>query len=115
MLLEEGVENKPGKSGRIYVFAGPLFAQSDPVFRSVQVAVDFFKVVVWYDGTGTLRTTGFRLSQVDLVGQMEFEALKFDRIFQTFQLPLDEIQEKTGLLFSSRMHETDTWKGHRSC
>lgn len=110
MLLEEGVESENGKSGRICIFAGPLFEPSDPVFRSVQVAVSFFKVVVWYDGAGRLRTTAFRLSQVDLVGQIEFEALKFDSIFKTSQLPLAEIQEKTGLLFSLRMHETDTWK-----
>jgi len=112
-LLEEGVENESGKAARICVFNGPLFSADDPVFKAVQVAMDCYKVVVWYDGKGKLRTTCFRLSQVDLVGEIEFEALKFDKIFKTYQVGLDEIEGITGLVFAARLHQTDTFTGHQ--
>ena len=110
-LLEAGVENESGKSARICVFSGPLFAATDPVYKGVQVALSCFKVVVWYDGTGALRTTGFRLSQEALVGEIDFEVLRFDDVFKTYQCALTEIQEKTGLVFDQRLRDTDTWAG----
>ena len=49
-LLEEGVELEAGKAGRICVFNGPLFSDDDPDFKGIQVALDFYKVVVWFNG-----------------------------------------------------------------
>jgi len=110
-LLEAGVENESGKSARICVFGGPLFDDDDPVFKGVQVALSFYKVVVWYDAAGVLRTTCFRLSQEQLVGEIEFEALHFDEVFKTYQCPLADIEQVTGLTFSSRLHDADTSTG----
>lgn len=110
-LLEAGVENESGKSGRICVFSGPLFAPDDPVFKGVQVALNCFKIVVWYDGTGALRTTCFRLSQESLVGEVDFEVLRFDDVFKTYQCPLVEIEKVTGLSFPERLKESDTSSG----
>ena len=112
-LLEEGVENEKGKSGRICVFAGPLFDDDeDPVFKGVQVALRFFKVVVWYDGEGELRTTCFRLSQEKLVGELEFEALRFDGVFRTYQVPIATIEWATGLVFHENIKSRDTSSGN---
>jgi endonuclease G len=111
-LLEKGVENESGKAGRICVFAGPLFDGDDPVFKGVQVALDFYKIVVWYDGTGTLRTTCFRLSQTKLVGQIEFEVLRFDEVFKSSQIPIGTIEEATGLQFHQNIVSRDTSDGH---
>jgi endonuclease G len=111
-LLEKGIENEPGKAGRMCVFAGPLFDDdNDPVFKGVQIALDFFKVVVWYDGDGELRTTCYRLSQEKLVGQIEFEMLRFDEVFKTYQVPIDKIERATGLKFHPNIADRDTSSG----
>jgi endonuclease G len=110
-LLEAGVENEAGKSARICVFNGPIFAADDPVYKSVQVALSCFKIVVWYDGTGQLRTTCFTLSQKDLVGEVDFEVLHFDEVFTTSQHPLAEIEAATGLTFHGRLRQSDTSGG----
>jgi endonuclease G, mitochondrial len=110
-LLEKGVTNEAGKSARICIFAGPVFEPDDPVYKSVQVALSCFKVVVWYDGTGSLRTTCFRLSQKKLVSDIDFEVLRFNEVFETSQRSLKQIESWTGLEFHARMHETDTSSG----
>ena len=110
-LLENGVEGESGKAGRLCVFSGPIFDDDDPVRKSVQVALRCFKVVVWYDATGALRTTGFILSQADLVGNIEWEALHFDTVFVALQHPLREIESLTSLSFAQAMHDADTYVG----
>lgn len=107
-LLEEGVELEKGKSGRICVFAGPLFKPEDPVFKGVQVALDFFKVVVWYDGKGELRTTCFTLTQEEQVSGIDFEVLRFDKIFRNHQCPIEDIEKATGLKFHENITSRDT-------
>jgi len=110
-LLEEGVKGEPSKSARICVFSGPIFLDDDPVYASVQVALSCFKVVVWYDKTRTLRTTGFRLSQEKLVGGIEFEVLNFDKLFKLQQKPLSWIEKATGLVFPDVLRNSDTFDG----
>ena len=110
-LLEKGAENEEGKSARILVFNGPLFAEDDPVYKGIQVALSFYKVVVWYDGEGKLRTTCYRLSQEQLVGQIEFEVLQFDEVFKTYQVPIGKIEKITGLRFHDNIRKRDTTKG----
>jgi endonuclease G len=110
-LLEKGIENEAGKAARICVFNGPLFASTDPVFKGVQVALSFYKVVVWYDGQQNLRTTCFKLSQETLVGDIEFEVLRFDEVFKTSQIPIGQIEQATGLKFHDTIVEHDTSSG----
>ena len=98
-LLEEGVELEAGKAGRICVFNGPLFSDDDPDFKGIQVALDFYKVVVWFDAAGELRTTCYKLTQEKLVGEIDFEALSFDSVFRDEQVPIGDIEEATGLKF----------------
>jgi len=110
-LLERGVENEAGKSARICVFNGPMFDDDDPVFKGVPVALSFYKIVVWYDGDGKLRTTCFQLSQQKLVGEIEFEVLRFDEVFKSFQIPIGKIEKITGLKFHKTIVDNDTSTG----
>lgn len=110
-LLEKGIENESGKAARICIFNGPLFADDDPVFKGVPVALNFYKVVVWYDGDAKLRTTCYELSQVKLVGQIEFEVLRFNEIFKTRQIPIAKIERITGLNFHDTIVNNDTSSG----
>ena len=110
-LLEEGLELESGKSARICLFAGPLFEEDDPVYKSVQVALSCFKVAAWYDGKGKLRTTCFVLSQKKLVGEIDFEALHFDDVFKTSQVSLDKIEEATDLTFPKILHDANASAG----
>lgn len=108
-LLEQGIELEQGKSAKYCVFSGPLFDEDDPVFKGVQVALGFFKVVVWYNAAKKkLQTTCFVLSQKKLVGEIEFEVLHFDEIFQTNQVPIHDIEKRTGLIFDASIKDIDT-------
>ena len=110
-LLEKGIEQEDSaKAGRICVFNGPLFTENDPVFKGVQVALNFYKIVVWYDGDGELRTTCYQLTQEKLVGEIEFEVLTFDSVFRDEQRPIGEIAAATGLKFPSIMVACDTYR-----
>lgn len=107
-LLEKGVRLESGKSGRICVFSGPIFKSNDRPFRGVQVALSFYKVVVWYDADGQLRTTCYVLNQRGQVSDIEFEMLRFDEIFEAEQKSLAFVQRETGLRFAQVMHDSDT-------
>ena len=85
-----GHRERSGQAARICVFNGPMFDNDDPVFNGVQVALSFYKVVVWYNGGGKLRSTCYQLSQAKLVGAIEFEVLRFNEIFKTHQVPIAE-------------------------
>lgn len=104
------MELEAGKAGRICVFNGPLFSDDDPDFKGIQVALDFYKVVVWFDGDGELRTTCYKLTQEKLVGEIDFEALTFDSVFRDEQVPIGDIEAATGLNFPSTVVECDTYE-----
>jgi endonuclease G, mitochondrial len=110
-LLEQGIKGEVGKSAKICVFSGPLFLDDDPVYASVQVALSCFKVVIWFDKTGKLRATGFRLSQEEQVGGIDFEALNFDKLLKLQQKSLAWIEDATGLMFADILKSVDTFDG----
>ncbi|MBX7167542.1 MAG: DNA/RNA non-specific endonuclease [Pirellulales bacterium] len=110
-LLEKGIEDETGLSARICVFNGPLFDEEDPIFKGVAVALKFYKIVVWYNAEQQLQTTCYRLSQEKLVGEIEFEALRFDEVFKTSQIPIGEIERITGLEFHENIVKHDTSNG----
>ncbi|WP_347753687.1 DNA/RNA non-specific endonuclease [Agrococcus sp. ProA11] len=77
---------------RISVFAGPVLAETDPWYRDlVQVPRDHWKIVVYRAGE-SLRSKAFLLTQ-DLDG---LRSAYLDE-FETFELRLDELAERTGL------------------
>ena len=107
-ILEKGVIKEDGKAGKICVFNGPVFDKDDPHFKGIQIPMEFWKVVVWKNKLGRPRTTCFKLSQEDLVSDIEFEELRFDKIFKNYQCSIEWIEDATGLTFT-RIRDWDTY------
>ena len=93
VLALEGLEDR-----RLTLFAGPVLDPDDPPYRGVQLPVEHWKVVV-YRLDGELRAKAFVLTQ-DLDG-LEGAAPDFLDDFDTWLVPLDLVEERTGLTFSS--------------
>ena len=113
VVLETGAEAEQGKTARISVFNGPIFKDDDPVFRGIQVPLDFYKIVLWLTDNGNLKATAFKLSQVALVDDIDFEQLDLDQNteFKEFQCSIKSLQTETGINFS-KLFEFDTFEGN---
>lgn len=109
-ILEKGVKKEDGEEAKICVYNGPFFADSDEVFKGIQIPVDFWKLVVWRNESGKLRSTGFKLSQAKLMGDVEFERLAFDEIFKEQSCSVKYIEKNTGLDFGV-IANWDTFSG----
>ena len=71
-------------------------ADTDPVYRDVQIPREFWKVLVVRNTfTGQLSVAAYLLSQAEYLGELEFVFGEF----RTYQVPLSVIEEKTGLRF----------------
>jgi endonuclease G len=92
VLALEGLEER-----RLTVFAGPVLDPEDPPYRGVQLPVEHWKVVV-YRLDGRLRAKAFVLTQ-DLDG-LERVAPDFLDDFDTYLVPLELLEERTGLTFA---------------
>lgn len=94
VLAQEGLDDR-----RISLFAGPVLAADDPVYRGiVQLPREHWKTVV-YRIDGQLRFKCFVLSQ-DLDG-LEDLAPDFLDDFDTYLVSLDFLEARTGLTFPS--------------
>ena len=111
VILEEGVKLESGAAGRICVFNGPIFSDQDRRFRSIQIPMQFWKLVVWRNEKNKLKATAFKLSQANVVGDINFEALDFDKdmAFQEFQCSIQSLSELTQLDFKAFL-KYDTFK-----
>ncbi|MDX1954187.1 MAG: DNA/RNA non-specific endonuclease [Chitinophagaceae bacterium] len=107
-ILEFGVKKEGGDQGRICVYNGPIFDSEDPVFKNIQIPLKYWKVVVWRNKSDQLKATGFMLSQEELMGDVELEALHFDQLFKNMQCSIAFIESKTGLRFNT-IREWDTF------
>ncbi len=112
LILEKGATVEHGKLSRISVFNGPIFKEDDPVFRGIQIPMEFYKIVLWLSDNQSLKATAFRLSQVNLVGDIDFEAIDLDENteFKPYQCSIKYLHKKTGLDFS-HLFQYDTFKG----
>ena len=113
VVLETGAEEEQGKTAKISVFNGPIFKDTDPVFRGIQVPLDFYKIVLWLTDNGNLKATAFKLSQVALVDDIDFEQLDLDQNteFKEFQCSIKSLQSETGINFS-KLLPFDTFEGN---
>lgn len=111
LLLENGIKKETGKTTKLNVFNGPIFKESDPVFRGVQVPLSFFKIILWFNAKNKLRATAFKLTQQELVSEIDFEALDFDKNieFKTYQCSIKSLRNEVGLDFS-KIQKYDTFK-----
>jgi endonuclease G len=92
VLAQEGLQDR-----RLSLFAGPVLRDDDPPYRDlVQLPVEHWKVVV-YRLDGEPRFRCFVLTQ-DLDGVAEIDFLEE---FDTYLVPLELLEERTGLSFPS--------------
>jgi DNA/RNA endonuclease G (NUC1) len=88
---------------RLVVFTGPIFGNSDPVYRGVDIPLLFFKVAVFLHD-GELSSTGYVVDQTPQLGELPDVPLPgaVDEApplgpFRTFQAPVRDIAGLTGL------------------
>jgi len=98
-LLENAVLGLEGlEDRRLTLFAGPVLDRRDPPYRGIQLPVEHWKVVV-YRLDGRLRAKAFVLTQ-DL-DDLERALPDFLDDFDTWLVPLDLLEARTGLTFPS--------------
>jgi len=100
IVLENGARKEAGESSKICVYNGPIFVDTDPTFKGVQIPMRFFKVIVWRNGANEMKSTAFVLSQEDLVGGIQFEELQFDKEFVEHQCSIAYLEKLTDLTFT---------------
>jgi endonuclease G len=102
--LESYLQDHAADDGRrLVVFTGPIFGETDPVYRGVDIPLLYFKVVVFLQD-GDLAATGYVVDQkpqladlpdVPRPGAVD-EAPPLGP-FRTFQVPVRDIAALTGL------------------
>lgn len=81
---------------KVSVFTGPVFRDEDQVYREKYlIPADFWKVVVMVKKDGTLSATAYIQTQQDMIENLEF----FFGEYKTYQVPVQQIEELTGLDF----------------
>ena len=88
---------------RIVVFTGPIFSDHDPVYRGVDIPLRFFKVAAFVH-EGELAATGYVVDQTPQLAELPdvprpgvTEDVPPLGPFRTFQAPIRDIAELTGL------------------
>lgn len=110
IILEKGAIVESNRTDRISVFSGPIFKDNDRRYRDVQIPTEFYKVICWLTDDRALRVTGFKLSQVDLLKDIDLEELGLqDNVeFKEYQCGLTQLQAETHIDFSA-LFEFDTF------
>jgi endonuclease G len=91
------LKNSDVEDLKVSVFNGPVFDESDPPYRGVNLPREFWKVVVMVKKDRTLSATAYLLSQEALIQGIE-EEFAFGE-YKTFQVPISRIEALTGLSF----------------
>lgn len=97
VLALDGLEDR-----RLSVFAGPVLAAADPTYRGVvQLPREFWKIVA-YRVDGQLRFKAFLLTQsLDGIELVTSEPDAFLNDFDTYLVPIDLLEGRTSLAFTS--------------
>jgi endonuclease G, mitochondrial len=83
---------------RITVMGGPIFSDSDPVYRGIQLPKEFWKAIYFREvGSVAITVKGYILTQVDLLNSIEVLQLPE---FSVYQVPISKITEMTGLFLN---------------
>lgn len=94
---------------RAVVLTGPVLGDRDPVYRDVEIPLEFWKVVATVDDAGELHATAYVLSQAELVDDLD-DPVGSERIeveiddlgpvfgpYKTFQVPVADVEAVTSL------------------
>jgi endonuclease G len=114
MLENEIVSQLKLIDNRATLFAGPILDnENDPVatFNEVQIQypLKFWKIVVANDADQGPVSYGFILDQSNVVNKFGLETLDFSR-FKKYQVTIQKITELTGVVFDSKLYDTDILK-----
>lgn len=81
---------------RVAVMGGPIFSESDPIYRETQLPKQFWKTIYFREaGDAAIQVKGYVLTQVDLLNDLE--ALELPD-FSVYEVPIASIGQMTGLL-----------------
>lgn len=110
VVLENGAIEEGNRTDRISVFSGPIFKENDRVFRGERIPTAFYKIICWLAKDRSLKVTAFKLSQIDLLGDIDLEELDLHNNieFKEYQCSLDQLQAETHINFSP-LFEFDTF------
>lgn len=94
-----GIENHllgmaTGQRQQLTVFTGPVMTDEDPLYRGVRLPRHFWKIAAYLGGDDSLTVSAYLLGQEGLLDGLE----RFNP--GTWQVPVAEIIERTGLDFS---------------
>lgn len=90
------LDNARDQEMKISVFTGPVFRDDDITYRDAQIPDQFWKVAVMIKEGASLSATAYLQTQEDLIGgNLEFVYGQF----ATYQVPIAQIEELTGLDF----------------
>jgi endonuclease G len=79
----------------VSVIGGPIFSDTDPVYRGVRVPKRFWKVIYYREaGDESVKAKGYVLTQDDLLNRIE--ALELPE-FAVYEVPIPRIADMTGL------------------
>ncbi|MFJ4268522.1 DNA/RNA non-specific endonuclease [Paenarthrobacter nicotinovorans] len=105
-LEDHVLEHADTFDAKLSVFTGPVLLDDDPPYRGVQVPRKFWKIAVWTNDA-KLGAAGFILDQSPLLGKVELKKAITERLldgeppplgpFRTFQVPIGDIADLTGL------------------
>lgn len=94
---------------KLSVFTGPVFSDTDRLYRDVQIPQQFWKVAAW-SSAGVLAASGYLLDQSPQLGDIDLgtASARQDSAtvpplgpFRTFQVPIADIAAMTGLDFTA--------------
>lgn len=90
------LDNARESNMKVSVFTGPVFREDDVNYRNAQIPDQFWKVAVMVKDGTSLSATAYLQTQEDLIGgNLEFVYGQFE----TYQVPIAQIEELTGLDF----------------
>ena len=96
LSLEDYIlENADIHGLKVSVFTGPVFGEDDMTYRGSKIPRQYWKVAVTVKPDNTLSATAYLQTQENLLGSLEFVYGEF----QTFQVPVAQIEKLTGLDF----------------
>ena len=94
---------------RLSVFTAPILADSDPLYRGVQIPQQFWKIAAWTTtgSSPTLRAAGFILDQTAQLDDIDLTRLRAETPtsdappplgpFRTYQVPISDLETITAL------------------
>ena len=96
--LEKHVATQGKKNQRkLSIFNGPVFRNSDRVYRGVKLPKEFWKIIAFANDSGKPSVAAFVLSQAELIADLkeEFEVGEY----KTVQVRIKDLESRTGLDF----------------